>query len=157
MKQIMKTFLKAILGGLLSLLGFSSCDIVGGMAMYGQPHADFTVKGTVSDEDGKPIEGIKTVVDSYYEWSDDAGYYYSQLDYTDTLYTDAQGKILLTGSVFDKGKVVVTLTDVDGEENGGHFDELVLDDLKVEKTEKGEGWYNGAYEAEFKATMIRKD
>lgn len=157
----MKKFINALLGGLLGLLGFGSCDspILGGLvAMYGQPHADFTVKGTVTDETGTPIEGIKTVVDSYYEWVDDAGYSYSQLDFSDTLYTDAQGRIEMGAGLFDKGRVVVTLTDVDGEENGGTFEEKVLDNVPLEQVEKGDGaWYNGAYEAVFEARLKRKD
>ena len=62
----MKNFIKALFGGLLTVLGFGSCDVVGGgmMCMYGQPHADFTVKGTVTDEEGEPVKGIKTVVDA---------------------------------------------------------------------------------------------
>lgn len=155
----MKAFLNSVLGGILALLGFSSCDntVIGGMAMYGQPHADFTVKGTVTDEDGNPVEGIRTVVDSYLEWTDHAGYEYSQLDLTDTLYTGSDGKVQMKSSIFDAGRLVVTLTDVDGEMNGGTFEEQVIEDLQVNKTKEGEGWYTGAYEAEFKATLKKID
>ena len=161
----MKDFFSALLGGLLAMLGFTSCEgsvngpTGGGMlAMYGQPYASFTVKGTVTDEAEKPVEGIKTVIDSYFEWTDDAGYEYSQLDYSDTLYTDSQGRIEKTSSIFGKGRVVVTLTDVDGPENGGKFEEQVMEGLEMKKVEDSDrAWYEGGYETEFTARLRKKD
>ena len=75
-RQTMKATLSKIFGKiskvLLVFLGFGfqfqSC-IFG--AMYGCPHADFSVKGTVTDEDGKGIPNIQVVVDGYQQWTDD--------------------------------------------------------------------------------------
>ena len=156
-----KRFINAVIGILLSLLGFQSCSLVGGIfgaAMYGSPHADFAVKGKVTDDTGKAVKGIKTVVDAYYGWTDDAGYSYTNLDYTDTLYTDSNGMVQCEATVFSKPtKLVVTLTDVDGAENGGEFEELVIDDFEINQVKKGDGsWYNGKYETEFNTRLEKK-
>lgn len=145
-----------LLGGLLALLGFQSCNILNfGMCMYGQPHADFTVKGTVSDEDGKPVEGIKTVVDAY---RNSGGKSY--LEFTDTLYTDKSGKIESKTTTLFSGNdmnVYVTLTDVDGELNGGDFAENVIEKVPVVQVKEGDNsWYNGGFESEFEAVMKKK-
>lgn len=156
----MKNLLKVVFGSLLSLLGFSSCDIVkGGYCMYGQPHADFTVKGTVTDVEGKPVEGIRTVVDAYQKWTDDAGIEYSNLDYTDTLYTNVNGKIESRATLFSRpSEVMITISDMDGEENGGEFEEQVINDPEIKTVKKGDGeWYIGAYEASFKVTLKKKN
>ena len=156
----MKNFFRMLLGGILSLLGFGSCDVIGGgmVCMYGQPHADFTVKGTVTDEEGEPVEGIRAVVDAYFSWTDGAGNHYRELDYTDTLYTDSSGMVQRKTGLFDKSSdVTVTLTDVDGEKNGS-FEEKVLEGLQMTQVKKGDdSWYNGAYELKFEATLKKKD
>lgn len=156
----MKNFFRMLFGGILSLLGFGSCDEIGRemVCMYGQPHADFTVKGTVTDEEGKPVEGIRTVIDAYLSWTDGVGNHYRELDYTDTLYTDSSGMVQRKTGLFDKSSdVTVTLTDVDGEKNGS-FEEKVMEGLQMTQVKKGDdSWYNGAYELKFEATLKKKD
>ena len=41
------------------LLGFSTCDSEPGAAMYGTPHADFTIKGKVVNQENMPIPDIE--------------------------------------------------------------------------------------------------
>ena len=54
-----------IMSGVLGLLGFSCSDINGETPdMYGTPITDYVVKGTVTDENQKPIKGIQ-VINSY--------------------------------------------------------------------------------------------
>ena len=48
------------LAGLLSLLGFSGCDKIFQME-YGSPSADFKVTGRVTDEEGRPLSGVRIV------------------------------------------------------------------------------------------------
>ena len=44
---------------ILALFGFTNCDRMG-RDMYGTPHADFVIKGTVENiENNQPIEGIQ--------------------------------------------------------------------------------------------------
>lgn len=148
----------SIVTALLGMLGFQSCNLFGlGMVMYGTPHADFNVKGKVTDEDGKPVQGARTVIDAYYGWTDDLGISYRNLDYTDTLYTDSQGEIFAGASIFDESShVTVTVTDVDGPANG-EFEETVIEDLHMHKVKDGDGsWYGGAYEMEFEVVVKMK-
>ena len=155
--KVSKVFI-SIITGLLGMLGFQSCNIFGGgMVMYGTPHADFNVKGKVTDEDGKPVPGARTVIDSYYGWTDDLGISYSNLDYTDTLYTDSQGYVNAKAMVFGvSSHITVTVTDIDGPENG-EFEEKVIENLHMHKVKDGDGsWYGGAYEMEFEAVVKMK-
>lgn len=51
------------MSGLLAILGFGSCDKNGtifgggGLAMYGQPHANYKFLGDVKDSDGRESKG----------------------------------------------------------------------------------------------------
>ena len=55
------------------------------------------------------------------------------------------------------GEIVVTLIDVDGEANGGEFEEQVINNLQAEQVKDSDGWYTGGYETEFKATLKKKN
>ena len=157
MKAKVSAFFTTIIGAILGLLGFQSCGLLEKPVMYGTPHVDFSYKGKVSDESKKPVPGAKVVIDAYFSWTDGAGFDYTQLDYTDTLYTDSRGNVEKTVTLFDKSSnVVVTITDVDGPENG-EFEETVIDNLQMNKVKDGSGgWYGGAYEMEFDATVKMK-
>lgn len=135
------------LTALLGLLGFSSCDpddpIGGwGRAEYGQPHANYKVLGEVKDPDGKPIEGIRVVVDPGSAHPD---------YFKDTLYTDAKGqfqKDQLKYSWPDEFKDgQVKFEDVDGADNGSFkTKELKASDLSVKQDKKGDNrWYDGDF------------
>ena len=99
---------------------------------YGVPHVTFSLKARVVDEAGEPIEGIKVSAN----WIEG--------------YTNQDGEININGSVFTGSQYRVTFEDVDGEENGGEFETLVLDITeKVEQTSDGSGsWNDGAFKAE---------
>ncbi len=92
----MKVWVKSLIGSLLALLGFQSCepstifegpDMYGpGPVEYGCPTAVFKFKGEASDELGNPIPGIRIAVlprgeqDEYAE--------------RDTLFTGTDGKVI---------------------------------------------------------------
>ena len=58
MKSLAKGW-KWLLGGVLTLLGFSGCEELGIMRCeYGQPLADYKLIGDVKDTKGNPIKGI---------------------------------------------------------------------------------------------------
>ena len=118
----------------LSLLGFPSCDIVG-TTEYGCPHADFGVKGVVTDTENRPLEGIEVSVEmeSGYETSVSA-------------VSDRQGMYTVRMEVFPKDdKVQVKAEDTDGELNGGRFAaDSVVFELSRSDFKGGSGmWYEG--------------
>lgn len=158
MKQKVNKLWTWIFGGLLGLLGFTSCDPFGVIRCeYGCPHADYKVIGEVTDEAGKPVEGIRAIVAPRGLNAEDAEWY------NDTLYTDRSGKIsadLMKFAWFDgeNKDMEVELADVDGETNGS-FETAVLkrSELKLTQTKEGDNhWYDGEYTLEFKGTLKEK-
>lgn len=150
-------FLTSILSSLLGILGFQGCNIIQ-PSMYGCPSCDFTVKGTVTDEAGKPIKGIQVVVDGMFDYrkTDKTAPSEPYREFSDTLFTDADGKVEVRENCISAPNVLeISLTDVDGE-TGGLFESARLTSESIEQTKKGDGsWYNGAYEARFEAKMKR--
>ena len=142
---------KWLLGTLLGVLGFSSCDIDIIKDMYGCPSADFKLVGDVKDADGKGIEGIRVVfraVENEAEtWEND------------TLYSDAKGhfeKERLKHEWPDKAqKASIKFEDVDGSEHGSFKTKILTNsELTVEQTKKGSGaWYSGEYTISAEAVL----
>lgn len=146
----------AVLTALLSMLGYgcSTSDEVmemyGTVVEYGTPNVDYIIRGTVTDEVGTPILGIKTVLkdipDNYPDYA------YS----IDSAMTDAAGKYQIEKRIYvhqDGRKLIVE--DIDGEANGGEFLSDTVDISKLEAKKIGEGdgrWNSGKYEinADFK-------
>ena len=125
---------------LLALLGFGAgaCDNGWGdpVAEYGCPHMNFSFKARVIDEAGKPIEGIEVQTRNGDFYMDN--------------FSDAEGNIDLTVSMWPDTNIDVIFTDVDGELNGGEFETLELNIAdKVEQVAEGSGsWYEGGYKAD---------
>lgn len=118
---------------LLGALGFTACS-ESMMCEYGTPTAHFTVKGRVTDADGKPIKGI--VVSSKDVYGLDA-----------VTGEDGQFATKTIPAVGIHGTLL--FTDIDGAENGGEFETQTvdLDTLPETKVAEGDGhWYVGEYE-----------
>ena len=141
----------AVLTVLLSMLGYGCSSSDDPLDMYGTPvveygvpHADYIIKGRVTDEAGVAVQGIKTSL--------------KQLNQTeggtmafgiDSIQTNELGAYQLkyTGMWRVDNKLIVE--DIDGEANGGEFlsDTLDLDYKKAVQIEKGDArWYDGVYE-----------
>ena len=138
----------AVLAALLSMLGYGCESEVVEYGVpapeYGAPHADYIMKGQVTDEAGNPIQGIKT---SLHLFSPIALY----INPIATVQTDALGNYQLktTGSSSVSATSMVIFEDIDGEANGGEFFSDTIDVAidKAVKTKDGDGkWYDGAYE-----------
>lgn len=150
----------ALLTGLLSILGYG-CSLEEPMdeygvviCEYGVPSADYIIKGTVTDETGNPIQGIKT---SLKEIPD----YYPEYTYSrDSTLTDAAGKYqintrLFVGHQWDR----LVVEDIDGEANGGEFLSDTIDISKLEAKKIGEGdgnWNDGKYEVQYDVKLKKK-
>ena len=151
----MKVWVKSLIGTILALLGFHSCDshIFDTRAEYGCPTAHFQFNGEVSDESGNPIPGIRIVVHPRGEQEE-----YAERD---TLYTDKNGKAeqALRYTWPDTEGIEVKFEDIDGEENGSFKEKKLSGDaVSVKQTEKGEGhWYEGAFTITAKAVLEKKE
>ena len=149
MKIRLKNIWKHLAAVVLGLLGFASCgEEIEPLAMYGSPHADFKALGTVEDEAGKPIEGIRVAIrrdfgKDYYE--------------NDTIYTDKKGDYLLTKyNTLRPSGLLIVFEDVDGAGNGGEFKSA---EARPEIKQTGEGdkaWYQGLYEAKADVVLKKK-
>ena len=151
-----KRFLKwydHVLSAMMVILGFSSCDkVIDSPEEYGSPNMEYQLKGTVTDEEsGKPIRGIQArrvwigveegravahPVDSV--TTDDAGVFVFPLEHAPAY----------MGSDYGENMALVT-EDVDGEDNGGHYesDTVMVKKLEMKKVGEGDGkWYKGRYE-----------
>lgn len=134
---------KHLLTIILGLLGFASCEP---LIMYGSPHADFKALGTVKDEAGKPIEGIRVAVRQ--TWGSKDPYYKD-----DTLFTDGKGAWILMDQDRVPNKLTVVLEDIDGEAHGGDFKPAEVNP-QINQTKKGDNsWYLGAFEAKADVTL----
>ena len=125
---------------LLALLGVSatSCIVP---CMYGTPNADWTVKGKVVDEAGKPVAGLQVVLGNQYENSEQVVYDQNYWP-LDTLQTGSDGVYTVDQNGFPLNYLRIDVHDIDGEAGGGEFADasLIVRDFKFED---GKGWYEG--------------
>ena len=155
MKERVKNLWTAFLGLLLPLLGFQSCELIGiGRCEYGCPHADYKYIGEVSDEDGKPLKGIRMIV-AHNGFEDE----YAPMD---TLYTDASGRAetAFIDQVGQSTLLAIKFEDVDGPDGGGSFKSRTIsgEGLVSKQTGKGDGkWYGGQYTITAKARLNKEN
>jgi len=161
MKQRINNWTKLLYGFLMTILGFSGCDIDHifgfGRLEYGEPSADFSIVGEVKSSEGKPLEGICVIVNPQRDQPEE----YSKW-VQDTLFTDSEGKFAKEKLKYDwptTDKFKVIFEDVDGPGNGGEFETVALleEGLSIKQVKKGSGnWYEGAYKITADATMSPK-
>ena len=131
MKVRFNHWYNAVLTVLMSLLGYgcSSSSEEPMYAEYGAPSTDYVIKGTVIDETGTPVQGIKTSLKHIYK--DETKVYSNGLD---SVKTDATGNYQLKYKVNSLQAVKLLVEDIDSEANGGEFlsDTLDVDFNKAE-------------------------
>ncbi len=104
---------------LLALLGLAGCEGIGVEVMYGSPTAHYSVKGTVTDENGNPIKDLEVRLHGVAEYEGQGISVPNQLA---PVRTDQKGTYHLEmsyGRIFPT--VQVNVDDVDGSANGGEF------------------------------------
>jgi putative lipoprotein (rSAM/lipoprotein system) len=145
MKKILK-LVNGLLAISLGLLGFSGCD-KNMSEEYGVPHADYTVKGKVTDNvTKKSIKGIS------FSYGPQGAYLNGQLpanyDYKSAV-SDDKGDYQLTDNIWplpDDKSANLFITDIDGAENGFYKDTIIVVNFEeAEKTKKSNGWYEGEF------------
>ena len=143
MKREKRHILEAACASVLALLGFGSCDNVG-EAMYGTPHADYSIKGAVETKEGKPIQGIKVSV-------------ISETDTLGTALSDEKGAFAIQKGAFPFNKLKVSAEDIDGEENGSYKDTSINIELTQKDFKGGDkSWFSGKVEKEVTIQMEEK-
>ena len=150
MKVRFNRWYNAVLTALLSIIGYgcSSSDDPEYICMYGTPHADYQFMGTVTDESGSAVMGIKVSAKNVYRRYDSA---VIETYGVDSTLTDSKGKYAVEGEAF-LGEHILKLIveDLDGEANGGNFMNDTIDiDLdkakKVKEADKDDSWSSGTF------------
>ncbi|MDR3220091.1 MAG: radical SAM-associated putative lipoprotein [Dysgonamonadaceae bacterium] len=130
---VLKSFDKILLV-LLTCLGFGACESA---VEYGAPHADFIIKGKVTDKETKrSIPNVRVIKESP-----------GDRIYGDTIYTDQNGEYNYAFESYLFDEATLKVEDADGEENGGWFEpqEITIDSKDFQKIKNGEGWYEGTF------------
>ncbi len=141
----------------LSVLGFAGCgDDPSRMSdEYGSPYADYKYMGTITDEDGNPIQGIKaTLVGSSNIISGRE---------IAVLTTDKDGKF--ESEYYNETNTHIAkieFTDIDGELNGGEFASASINPSEMESTKVKENdthdkWYRGQFERKANVKLYPKE
>jgi len=147
MKQFVIRFCYHVLG-FLGLASAYSCSegglIFTGADEYGTPYAEFEIKGVVTDGQGEPLKGIEVRCNEVYISME-------------TVYTDAEGRFVLSDGSFPTNSISLDFKDIDGELNGGEFETKTVE-VSLEKIADGNGnWDFGFYGAEVEVQMSLKE
>lgn len=138
MKAKLSNATQWILTAIISLLGFSGCSKEEQMVcMYGTPTADYKAEGSVTDEEGNPIEGIKVKVEL-------RGYYNNPSE-TKSVYSGGDGQFI-TPQYSNQEIISLTAIDIDGGNNGGEFEDKTINLQGIKPTldkSNADGWYQG--------------
>lgn len=155
-----------LMASLLTMLGFSSCssddDDRGGTALYGVPTVTFRYTGTVSDDSGQPINGVKVVVNAIErEGGNDVQFFH-----LDSTFTDAQGKYVMDTDAFGnvdyelgEDRMMLTFEDADKNRDGGTYanDTVRANEMKAEKmAESSYFLHTGTYKVEVDKTLKKQ-
>ncbi|MCC8094470.1 MAG: radical SAM-associated putative lipoprotein [Tannerellaceae bacterium] len=141
-----------VLAGILSLLGFSTSSCEKEIVIeYGAPHANYILKGKVTNEAGHAIPDIRIDIQEEHYYN----YYESSYQDRATIQSNAEGKFEhKVHSSFVQGRYKLILTDTDGEKNGLYQkDSLQVRFEKEDRIEKGSRWFEGTFEKEISITM----
>ncbi len=114
----LKNWLLVSLGGLLGFNLASCDDFPYGTEEYGCPMGVYHVKGTVTDVDGNPIEGIE-VVQAY----DSAGVRYVMTEHLGTAGPDGRYDVNIYG--MPNYESAIGFRDIDGEQHGRYRDTII--------------------------------
>ena len=127
MKVRFNRWYNTLLTALLSLLGYgcsseNSMEMYGSpILMYGVPSAEYKISGTVTDEGGKAVEGIKTSVKQV------TNYEGKPITFAiDSVLTDANGHYDMTSTHFPQSpEIKLIVEDVDGDTNGAYQNDTI--------------------------------
>ncbi len=143
-----RAVLSAGVATLVSWLGLSGCDrstMNNGMCMYGTPTVEYQFKVKVTDQTGKPVEGLQVGI----------------LQDSDRELTGKDGVATIEGQYtgfYEDHEVNLLVKDIDGDTNG-IVTELNKSEriTKADFVKKGNGaWNNGTVKKEINLKVERK-
>ncbi|MCR5708999.1 MAG: radical SAM-associated putative lipoprotein [Bacteroidales bacterium] len=149
---------------LLSALGLAGCDTTQELKddtekemllMYGSPTVHYSVKGKVTDQSGKPIEGISVRVSKRSRTAENVSFYYPiEADVT----TDSGGNWMRGSAHGPTDTLRITFTDIDGDAGGGQFaPDSVFVPVKIVKDENNKSpWYIGDAKVSVPTVKLKK-
>jgi putative lipoprotein (rSAM/lipoprotein system) len=143
---ILKPYDKFIIA-LITIIGsLTSCDFFNPPAEYGVPHADYEIKGIVTDSiTSSPVQHIRVTITQNLTYTKND----SILTHVDTLAvkeTDSTGKYDIQFQTFPLEELTfkVKADDIDGTANGGNFTSQQKDvSFKQSDLSGGKDWYDG--------------
>ena len=163
MLQIRKPRKIGFFAMLLAVLGIGGCQAleevdehVGRLTMlaYGSPTAHYSIKGKVTDEKGKALEGIQVSIKARYR-GDNRSWY---SDILAPISSDSDGKWAATPLAMPTDTLQIVFTDIDGAANGGEFAaDSVRVPVKIEKDPKiNDAWYVGDAKVDVPTVKLKK-
>ena len=135
-----------LLSGAMALLGFSACGSNGDYSLeYGMPHADYEIKGSVTDEADNELPGMRIITKTLIGEREDDPYF------RDTVATNAAGAFVLEKkNETSEGRYRVVCEDPAG---GYQADST---DIQM-KPKDGKGWYQGSDSKEVNFELKKKN
>ena len=146
-KLLIKSFDK-ILIAILCLIGLlTGCDLIHPpVAEYGVPHADYEIKGIITDSiTSAPIQNVRVIVtqNKTYKDHDSTIVHIDTLDYRET---DSDGNYDIQFQTFPLEEITfkIKTEDPDGSASGGDFISQQKDVIfKQSELTGGKSWYSG--------------
>ena len=170
MKKLNRKFIKGTnwaLAGLLSFLGFSSCESLDEYGTpqpeYGTPHAEFAVSGKVTDTEGKALKGIRVVVPGVdHHQKATSGFIPGEpvikVEVNDTIYTKDNGSFEYSHFGFPSNDSINVRMKFEDISENPRFE---TDSTKVaffsSDLKGGNGWYEGKAEKKIYIKLKRKE
>ena len=144
-KLIIKSFDKFLLT-ILGLIGFlTGCSLINPpLVEYGTPHAEYEIKGTVTDSlTAAPVQNARIIISQTHNEGDLIA---PRIDTLALKETDSNGKYDIQFQDFPLDGITfqVTVVDIDGTANGGDFVSQEKDVMfKQSDLTGGKSWYDG--------------
>ena len=172
MKKLNRKFIKGTnwaLAGLLSFLGFSSCEspdeygTPNPSAEYGTPHAEFAISGKVTDTEGNVLKGIRVVVPGVdHHQKATSGFFpdypVMTVEVNDTIYTKDNGSFEFSHFGFPTNDSInVRMKFEDISENANFETDSTKVTFFSSDLKGGNGWYEGKAEKKIDIKLKRKE